>query len=111
MEQVTIIISRDVIDYLEDLVFILRDKGYFNFLEDAEEYVNRLYDAIPVAIQKQRHKQTPEELIKNGRFYVSYNTANRTTWYIFFARTDDRIFVKFVTNNHVYNAGFLNSND
>ncbi len=107
----TVIISPGVIDYLENLVFTLRDKGYFNFLEDAEEYVDKIYDAIPVAVQTQLHKQTPEKLIKHGRFYVTYNTANRTTWYIFFARTDERIIVKFVTNNHVYNAGFLNLDD
>ena len=41
----TVIISPDVIDYLENLVFTLRDKGHFNFLEDAEEYVDKIYDA------------------------------------------------------------------
>lgn len=107
----TIIFSRTVVDFLDKLIFNLYKKGYFNFIEDAEEYVRKMSLAITTAIQNQRHQRSPEKLIKYGRSYVTYNTANRTTWYIFFARTDDRILVKFVTNNHVYNAGFLNPDE
>lgn len=108
MESLTVLISDDVTQYLEDLVLILRDEGYFNFIEEAELYVFDIFAAIPIAIQSQPHKLSPTSLTKFGDLYVTYNSSGRTTWYIFFSVYGGRAIVEFVTNNHSPDAASFN---
>ncbi len=107
VEKIIVSIAPAVVDYLDELVFTLYKAEYFSYIETAEKYVADIYDAIPIAIKNQKHKQTPKELIAYGTFYVSYKATKRTTWYVFFSRKGNRCLVKYVTNNHVADAAFL----
>lgn len=44
--EIKIIITPKVIDYLDDLVRVLYKEEYFGFIESAEGYVIKIYDAI-----------------------------------------------------------------
>jgi hypothetical protein len=94
--------------YLNHLVDILFEKEYFGFEENAVEYVQNLKDAAENKIRTENPKQTPLALLSYGAFYVSYKSNKRTTWSIFFSRKNNRILVKYITNNHVADAAFLN---
>lgn len=96
-----------VIDYLNELIIRLYENEYFGFLESAETYVSNIYDSIPELVEKQKHKQTPAELQKHGKFYISYSSNKRTNWYIFFNRRENRFLIKYITNNHMPDAKFL----
>ena len=107
MEGLEILISPDVIDHLDQLIFKLYENKYFSCLENAEKYVVNLYDSIRVSIKTQRHFSTPKALISYGEFYISFQSYKRRTWYIFFSKKDNRILVKHIMNNHVADASLL----
>ena len=92
-----------VIDYLEELTFALYEKGYFGFYDSACEYVDRMVNDISSNIHLKLCKKAPPYFSKYGKnmFYVSYQSNNQTTWYIFFNVNDDRYLIRFITNNHV----------
>jgi hypothetical protein len=95
MEQ--IILSREIIIALEELVDILLKDEYYSFLDSAEDYVNKIYDFI-YSIPNQPCKQTKNNFL--GAFYCSYKYSNRTTWYITFNKEDEIYLIKNIANNH-----------
>lgn len=106
MERV-IILQQEVIDFLENLVEILFEKGYFRFEESAQIYVSKIYDFIEFELTKFPHKQTPNKLLRFGSKYAFYKANDRTTWYIFFESKGNRYVVTHITNNHTEDIGFL----
>ena len=44
--KINVIFTPEVIRYLDELVHILYRKEYFGFLETAEEYIFKIYDAV-----------------------------------------------------------------
>ena len=92
-----IILSREIIIALEDLVDILLDDEYYGFLDSAEDYVNKIYDFI-YSIPNQPYKQTKNNLL--GIFYCCYKYSNRTTWYITFNKENETYLIKNIANNH-----------
>lgn len=50
MEEIKIILQNNVTDYLEELVEILFQKDYFGFEENAQDYVNKIYDFIEIEL-------------------------------------------------------------
>lgn len=107
MEKIEIQYIRAVKHYLNGLVDVLFQEGYFNYEENAHVYVRDLIGAVEESINTQKHKKTPDELMVYGEFYVSYKSTKRTAWYIFFSRMGNRCLVRYITNNHVADAGFL----
>lgn len=102
-----IIISYEVRNYLIHLTNILYQRGYFGFLETAEEYVNNLIDEI-LQLPSQAHHETPNELKKYGTYYIKIENNKRTMWYVFFEKNHQRYLIQFVTNNHAPQSEFLN---
>ena len=103
-----------VLKYIENLVPILYENGYFSFEDTARKYVKDLYDDIQNTLPIRLHKPAPKHFEKYGKdlYYATFNKSNRTTWYAFFTkhRQDEDIIylVRYISNNHV--AGqFLNS--
>ena len=92
-----------VIDFLEQLTFALYENGYFGFYDSACEYVDRMVDDISSNIHVKPHKKAPPYFNKYGKnmFYISYQSNNQTTWYIFFNMNDNRYLIRYITNNHV----------
>jgi hypothetical protein len=103
-----IIYKQEVRDFLTELIFNLFEKEYFGFKESAEEYTMQLIDFIEITIDKGIEKKTPIELTCYGEFYLCYNASKRTTWYIFFNKSEENILVNYISNNHLSDSGFLN---
>ncbi|WP_291101014.1 MULTISPECIES: hypothetical protein [unclassified Flavobacterium] len=102
--KIKIIFTSQVIDFLDELVRILYKKEYFGFIENAEEYVSKIYDAVPENIKLSIHKSTPENLKYLGSNYVFYKANNRTTWYIFFEKRNNKFLITGIINNHCEEA-------
>ncbi len=103
-----VVIKEDVTDYLNSLTDILFKKEYFGFELDALNYIDKIYDFINNQLPYIKAKETPKRLIKYGENYVMYKTNKRTSWYVFFSRKGSNYLVKYITNNHVAKAAFLN---
>lgn len=100
MEEIIVILRKNVTDYLEELVVILYDNNYFGFESDAEEYVRKIYDFIEYNLAIFPFRKTPENLAQFGSKYIFYKANHTTTWYIFFENIENRYLVTFITNSH-----------
>lgn len=99
MEKI-ILLQQNVTDFLEDLILILFEKEYFGFEENAQLYVKNIYDFIEFELVHFPYKTTPKEINTFGANYAFYKANSRTTWYIFFEKSDNRYLVTYITNNH-----------
>lgn len=95
MEEV--IISPLVIEKLQSLVLILFEKEYFSYIENANAYVDNIFDFILTipALKKKHTKNT-----KHGTYYCSYKANRHTTYFITFDYEDYVYLVRNITNNH-----------
>jgi hypothetical protein len=66
-------VGKKVNDTLENLVDILFDEDYFNYLEDAVKYVNNISDFI-YTIPNKPHRVAPNNV--NGHFIYPTNQIN-----------------------------------
>lgn len=71
--KIKVIFTPHGIDFLDDLVRILYKKQYFGFIETAEEYVLKIYDAVPEKIKSSTHKLTSQKLQYLGSNYIFIN--------------------------------------
>lgn len=101
MEKVKIEILPEVTDFLNELVEILFYKEYFGFEDTAQFYVQKIYDFIENDLINFPHKSTPKKLKRFGSNYAFYRPNERTTWYIFFEKSNNRYLITHLTNNHV----------
>lgn len=101
MEKVKIEILPEVTEFLNKLVELLFYKEYFGFEDTAQFYVQKIYDFIENDLINFPHKTTPKKLKKFGSNYAFYRPNNRTTWYIFFEKSNNRYLITHLTNNHV----------
>ncbi len=108
VEKINISYSKFAIDFLDELIFILYNENYFGFIENAESYVDEIYDSTKAYILLKQYKKSPEKLKKHGNFYVTFKVNKKTTWYIFFNKKDNKYLVKYITNNHNKEAIWLN---
>lgn len=101
MEKVKIEIFPEVITFLNELIAQLFYKEYFGFEDSAQLYVQKIYDYIENDLINFPHKKTPRKLKNFGSYYAFYKPNNRTTWYIFFEKSNNRYLITHLTNNHV----------
>lgn len=106
--EIEIIYNSKVEDFLFDLTYILFKEEYFGFFESSKDYVLNLIVEIETHLELSPHRRSPKQLQKHGKFYITFNTTQPTTWYIFFDKNNNRYFVEFITNNHAPNAEFFN---
>lgn len=96
----------EVIEYLEELVTILYEKGYFGYEEDAQYYVDELIDDIIAYLPIKSSKPAPKHFKKYGKDlkYASFKKNRQTSWYVFFEvyKENTEIFylIKHIENNH-----------
>jgi hypothetical protein len=100
VEKVTIVYSKNFIEYLDDLVKILYFKEYFGFIESADMYTDKIYDFIEINISTFPSKKTPIQLQHLGSNYVFYQSNQRTTWYIFFEQSNSNYLITNIINSH-----------
>lgn len=109
MELEKVIFQKTVLDFFEELVFVLFEKDYFTFEENAVEYVANIVNFSKHIIPKNIHKTSPSTLRKYGSHYIIYQANNNTSWYIFFEKNSNRYIVTAIFNNHQPEIQFLNS--
>lgn len=107
MEEINIILHKNVNEFLDELIFILFENDYFGFEESAQEYVQKIYDFIEFNLSTFPYKNTPAELHSLGSKYASYKANQNTTWYIFFENFENKFIVTYIANNHLEIAKFL----
>lgn len=107
MEKI-IIYSKDIEFYLNDLIDILFFKEYFSYIENAEKYVFDLKEEIENYIDIKNHLISPTLFKKFGSYYIVISLNNRTSWFVFFDKKEQRYLIQYITNNHMKEASILN---
>ena len=101
--KIEIVYSENFRNYLDELAQLLYQKNYFGFIEDVDHYIDKIYDYINNNIDKPIAKKSPFDFQKFGKYYLKYKANNRTFWYIFFDRKENRFLVNHILNNHSKN--------
>ena len=102
-----VIILPKVIEYLDNLVFILYKEGYFSYLETSQRYVDEMLVDIETNLSNKQHKPAPRHFDKYGKGmkYAVFRKNKRTNWYAFFKtyrKNEETIYVvRYIANNHV----------
>ena len=99
-----VIFKDKVLDYFDELVFILFKEEYFSYSENAVLYVDKIVDFIILEINSFPYKITPKKLQYLGSNYIFYKANTRTTWYIFFEQRDAVFLITGIINNHCKEA-------
>ena len=107
MEKTIILYKPQVEFYINNLVFILFENNYFNYLENAICYKDKIIDYIEENITTFPHKTTPLELKEFGSNYIFYKSNSRTTWYIFFESKGKNYIITYITNSNSEQAKWL----
>ena len=102
-----IIYKNDILDYFDDLVFLLFNKKYFSYQENADKYLEKLIQFVSDNIRDFPNRKTPQELKYLGSNYIFYNSNKRTTWYVFFEKLGDDYLISGILNNHCDEANDL----
>ncbi len=102
-----VLTTRDVKEYLNNLVFILYAKGYFGFRDFAVEYVVELLKDMTENLPKRPHKRAPARYAKYGKdlHYATFRKNKQTVWYAFFTKHYDEnqqivYLIRYIGNNH-----------
>ena len=102
----SVIFIPEVVDYLELLVPILYEKGYFGLRETAKRYVDDLVDDIKLNLPKKQYRPAPLYFDRFGdnMHYTVFKKNRRTSWYIFFDMYEENgeffYLVRYIANNH-----------
>lgn len=99
-----VIFKNKVLDYLDELVYILFKEEYLSYSENAQLYVDKIVDFIILEIISFPHKSTPKRLKYLGSNYIFYKSNKRTTWYIFFEKRNHNYLITGILNNHCKEA-------
>ncbi len=108
MEKVVVSYTEEVQLFFDELIAQLFYKDYFIYEENAIEYVQKLVQYIDNSIENLPHKKVPKTLSKYGDFYIFYKSNQRTTWYVFFSKKNSNYLIKHITNNHIFDASYIN---
>ncbi|MBA3985572.1 MAG: hypothetical protein H0X63_03130 [Flavobacteriales bacterium] len=102
-----VIFTQSTLDYFDQLVYILFEKEYFSYEKTAQDYVYKIVQFIENSVHFLPHKIVPLKLSHHGSFYIFYKPNQRTTWYVFFEKGNQRIVVTSILNNHCKEARYL----
>lgn len=102
-----IIYSKNILDYFDDLVYVLFNNNYFLYLDNADMYLEKLVYFVSNSIATFPHKKTPQELLHFGEKYIFYKPNKRTTWYVFFNQYQEKYLITGILNNHCEEAKFI----
>jgi hypothetical protein len=102
-----IIFQNGVLNYLDDLVFILFKEEYFRFMQSSYDYVDKIIDYINNNITPFPSKKTPTELKNFGSKYIFYKSNQRTTWYVFFESKNNNFLITNIINSHCEETKWL----
>lgn len=87
-----VILTRFVENKLLNLIEILYNEEYFGFIEDAEKYVDNIYNFIET-IPHIPHRECFNS--KNGKYFVRYNNPkSKMQYFITFNKSDGRYIIE-----------------
>jgi len=95
-----IIFQKGVLNYLDDLVYMLFKEEYFGFMQSSYDYVDKIIDFIESDIATFPSKKTPAALKNFGSRYIFYKSNQRTTWYVFFENRKNDFLITNIINSH-----------
>lgn len=95
-----VIFKNAVLQYFDDLVYILFKEEYFGFSESAQSYIDKIVNFIISNISSFPHKKTLKSLQYLGLNYIFYKSNTRTTWYLFFEKRDQNYLITAIINNN-----------
>jgi len=101
-----VIFLKKVRKQFESLVPVLYENGYFSFLEDAQKYVDELFEDITENLPNRSHRPAPPYFDKYGKSmkYAAFKKNRRTSWYAFFTKYlkdgEEIYLVRYIANNH-----------
>ena len=102
-----VIFKKEVLDYFDELIYVLFAKDYFGYPENAINYVNKIVDFTTNEIADFPHKTTPQKLKYLGSNYIFYKANNHTTWFVFFEKQNNSYLITGLLNNHCEEANDL----
>jgi len=108
LEKVVVSYTESVQTFFDELIVQLFNKEYFSYQENAIQYVQKLAFYKEVNIANLPPRKTPKSLSKYGDFYIFYKSNTRTTCYIFFSKKNSNYLIKHISNNHIFDATFIN---
>jgi hypothetical protein len=98
-----IVLSEDVEIFLDELLAVLYEKGYFSFPDDTEKYVKSIIQYMKYYIGILPEKNAPAYFARYGKNlkYLTYRANKATQWYIFYQQSGNKFSIQHITNNHV----------
>ena len=99
---ITILYAPKVSEYLNKLIDILYEKGYFSFKDTAKEYVIDLRNKIELLlpILTPRVPRYRRKIYGKHTKYITVRKNKHTCYYIFFLQKVDTYIVTYIGNNH-----------
>lgn len=102
-----IIFKKEVLEYFDELFFILFEQQYFNFEENAHKYIDKIVQFIHKDIAAFPHQSAPKQLKHLGSKYIFYKANSRTVWYIFFESKDEKYLITGIINSYCEEVKYL----
>ena len=102
----SVVPTPEVKEYLNNLVTILYEKGYFGSPPFAKRYVDTLLDDITKNLPAKTHRPAPPYFDRYGKDmeYSVFKKNRRTEWYVFFTtyleNMEEIYLVRYIGNNH-----------
>lgn len=98
-----IIFKKEVLEYFDELFFILFEQQYFSFEDNAQNYIDKIVEFICENIETFPHQPAPKQLKHLGSKYIFYKANSRTVWYVFFENKENKYLITGITNSHSEN--------
>jgi len=98
-----IVYAQEVEQFLDELLIVLFEKGYFGFPDSAKSYVDKLLGYVKQYIGLLPAREAPQyfsRYAKNMK-YITYRANQSTEWYVFYQQSDNIFLIRYITNNHV----------
>ena len=101
-----VLIVPEVRQYFHDLQYVLYEKDYFSYFENAERYIEELIKDISKNLPSKLSKPAPIHFDQYGEDmeYAAFKKNKHTTWYVFFdiyEENEEIIYlVRHIENNH-----------
>jgi len=98
-----IIYAKEVELFLNELLLLLFEKGYFSYPENAKSYVDKIFTYVEKNIGMLSDRDAPSYFIKIAKNlkYITYRANKSTTWYVLYQQRGNLFLIRYITNNHV----------
>jgi len=98
-----IIFLKNVELYLNELMLLLFEEGYFGFPDSVKSYVDLLISFAEQHVGIDFGRNAPDFFKRFGQNlkYITYHANKKTSWYIFYQERNNIYLIRHITNNHI----------